>query len=198
MVWLPFDCREDLSPRLLRISWTHDINNVSTLHYCDYPIGRFPPIYDVILLETLGKAFINRRKDELARENLTFVAAHFHPIESYHKTFSNIYVIGVQHFLDRAIKEIEEMDRNNEIIPYLDPEHVRHFSSGGNKELDNPEAISMQFKQDNIIRQLQLIRGIILPIISNGNAAMEQLDKIKAKVNELFENGRKKGTSEAG
>lgn len=188
MIWLPFDCREDLSLRILRISWTHDCNNVSTLHYCDYKIGRFPPIYDVILLETLGKAFINRRKDELARENLTFVAAHFHHIESYHKTFSNIYVIGVQHFLDRAIKEIEEMDRNNEIIPYLDPEHVRHFSSGGNKELDNPEAISMQFKQDNVIRQIHVLRAIIQPIFTAGNGALKKIDQIEEKVKELFVN----------
>ena len=186
MIWLPFDCREDLSPRILRISWTHDCNNVSSLHYSDYPIGRFPPIYDVVLLDTLGKAFINRRKDELARENITFVAAHFEPLEKINKTISKIYVIGVQHFLDRAIKEIEEMDRNNEIIPHLDPEHVRHYTSDGSKEIVNQDAISLQFKQDNIIRQLQLLRGIIMPIISNGNAVIQQVDKIEAKIKGLF------------
>lgn len=50
MVWLPFEYRESLSPRLLRICWIHTINNVGTIYYSDYPIGRFPPIYDVVLL----------------------------------------------------------------------------------------------------------------------------------------------------
>ena len=188
MVWLPFEYREELSPRLLRICWTHTINNVGTIYYSDYPIGRFPPIYDVVLLDTLGKSFLSRRKEELSCENLTFVAAHFEPIDHLNKTISKLYVIGVQHFLDRAVKEIEEMDRNNEIIPYLDPEHVRHFSSGGNKELDNPDAISMQFKQDNIIRQIHVLRAIIQPIFTAGDGALKKIEQIEEKVKELFVN----------
>lgn len=77
------------------------------------------------------------------------------------------------------------MDRNNEIIPKLDPEHVRLYTSDSNKEIDNPDVISMQFKKDNLIRQLHVLQAIIQPIITAGDGALIKIEQIEAKVKEF-------------
>lgn len=188
MAWLPFDFRQNLGPRLLRIQWQIQKGAVGVIYCCDYYIGRFPPEYDNILLDTFIKGFVERKKEELRRERLTFEGANFRSADLYNDN-PQVVVIGAKWYLDQIINVIEEMDRNNRIASPL-AEYVP-YKPDGNQELQElTESLSVQAKRDAIIRNLHVLQSIIKPIITAGNGAISNIEQIEAKVKELFANAR--------
>ena len=79
-----------------------------------------------------------------------------------------------QHELRRAVHTIEEMDRQNLIVPNTQ-----------NIMPDNPKELALQLKQTNLIHSLHILKAVIKPIITAGNNTLEIVDSIEDKVKEL-------------
>lgn len=189
MVWLPFDFRQNLGPRLLRIQWQIQKGAVGVIYCCDYYIGRFPPEYDNILLDTFIKGFIERKKAELQRERLTFEGANFRSADLYNDN-PQVVVIGAKWYLDQIINVIEEMDRNNRLVSPFDLANIQNETNGNEELQELADSISIQHKRDAIIRGLHVLQSIIQPIITAGTGAIKNVEQIEAKVKELFVNER--------
>lgn len=186
MAWIPFDFRQNLSVRILRISWRIKKNGVDVIEECDYYIGRFPPIYDPILIDTFIKGFVEAQKEELQIECLSFESAVFRSVEWYND-HPHVVVIGAKWFINKIRDVIEEMDRDNRIVSPFVLDNVINEKNGKERVLrELTEFLSLRHKRDAIIRSLHVLQSIIQPIISAGTGAIDNVKQIEEKIQELF------------
>ena len=186
MAWLPFDFRQNLSVRILRISWRIKKNDVDVIEDCDYYIGRFPTIYDHILIDTFIKGFVETQKEVLQIECLSFESAVFRSVEWYND-HPQVVVIGAKWYINKIRDIIEEMDRDNKIVSPFALDDVINETNGKERVLKElTEFLSLRHKRDSIIRSLHTLQSIIQPIISSGTGAIDSVNQIEAKIQELF------------